>query len=122
MRAWNNYGLMNAARKTRARGFTLDPAPWFHALLTRRSLPLSRCAKHHSIPDRQRTAFADSLRLAIFFPRYSSGSAFESGAAARYNKTHARSFRAVPPICGDTPLFFSSFSFFFLPFLYFDAI
>lgn len=61
----------------------------------------------------RRLRFLLAARNLIFSsPRYPSGIAFESGAAARYDKTHTRSFRAAPPICGDTPLFFSSFFFF----------
>lgn len=81
----------------------------FHAFFTWCSFPLSCCAKHHLVCDNERRL--QFLQFAIIFLPLSLTAIFVHGAADRYDKTHARSFRAAPPICGDTfSFFFYSFS------------
>lgn len=105
---------MNAACETRARVVSrLTQRVWFHALLTRRSLPLSRRAKHHSVPDRQRTALAIFTARNLFFFSPPSDSFRERRRdPLRQNAHSIIPCDAAPAICGDTPLFFFPFSLF----------
>lgn len=99
--------------KSRVRLFTLDLVP-----RCRRSLPLSRCAKHHSGQSRRSTRTAFAIYGLPFLPV--ALSRFESAAlcAACYETKHSTIPR-TPLICGDT-LCFSLF--FFICFLFLSLL
>lgn len=94
------------SRLTRPRGFSASPrggaASRFHVAQNINSVPPRPSNERRFAIFAARNLFSSAVLAVI---------AFENGAAARYDKTHARSFRAAPPICGDTPLFFLSRSF-----------
>lgn len=80
-----------AARRLSYTGARLHawPGAWFRALLARRSLPLSRCAKHHSVPDSQRTLRLRFIWHVVWFFFLS----FFPGLFAAFEKT------VYPPSC-----------------------
>lgn len=100
---------MNAARKTRARGFTLDPAA---VVLTRRlaaARPPAFTLRKTSIrspPAVKRTAFCDFCSSQSVFLGCPSGYSFRE----RRRGPLRQNARSIIP-CGDTPLFFLSRSF-----------
>lgn len=86
---------------------------WFHALLARRSLPLSRRAKTSFGPRSSTNGACDFYSSQSFFPlSYSDGFRERRRDPLRQNAHSIIPCGAAPAICGDTPLFFFPFSLF----------